>query len=254
VRQAMQRLINQSGYIRSFLSGYGNPTYGPVPLVPASRFVSSAQQQNPYPYEPAAATALLRAHGWKIVANGADTCVKPGSAANECGAGIASGAKLSFALQYSTGTEAVDEEVAALQSAFSQAGVKITPSGGPFDTVVGDDVPCTKSGCWQLNYYGAGWYFSPGYNEPDGSDLFATTGVDNVGFYSSPTANALISKIGSGGYPAFYAYENYIAKQLPLLWMPQPDLQISAINSKLKGVLPQDPDGNVYPEDWYFVK
>jgi peptide/nickel transport system substrate-binding protein len=254
VRQAMQHLIDQPGYISSFLHGFGNPTYGPVPLVPSSAFVSSAQKQNPYPYDPGAATALLKAHGWKVVPNGTDVCQSPGTAANQCGAGIASGAKLAFSLQYSTGVQGVNEEVAALQSTFSQAGIQISPSGAPFDTVVGNDVPCTKSGCWQLNYYGQGWYFDPGYNDPDGSVLFKTAGVDNAGLYSSPTANALISKIGSGGYPALYAYENYIAKQLPVLWMPQLDGQISAVNSKLKGVYPQDPDGNIYPENWYFVK
>jgi peptide/nickel transport system substrate-binding protein len=254
VRQAMEHLINQTAYIRSFLGGYGNPTYGPVPLVPASQFVSSQQKQNPYPYDPAAATALLTAHGWKIVKGGADVCIRPGTAPNECGAGINSGEKLSFSLQYSTGTQSVTEEVDALQSAFSQAGIQVAPAGAPFDTVVGNDVPCTKSGCWELNYYGQGWYFNPGYNDPDGSVLFASTGVDNGGLYSSATANALISKLGSGGYPALYAYEDYIAKQLPMLWMPQLDEQISAVNSKLRGAYPQDPDGNIYPENWYFSK
>jgi peptide/nickel transport system substrate-binding protein len=254
VRQAMQRLINQSAYIRSFLGGYGNPTYGPVPLVPASKFVSPQQKQDPYTYDPSAATAELSAHGWKIVKGGVDTCVRPGTASNECGAGIKSGQKLSFSLQYSTGTASVTEEVDALQSAFSQAGIQVSPDGAPFDTVVGNDVPCTKNGCWELNYYGQGWYFDPGYNDPDGSVLFASTGVDNGGLYSNAEANALISKLGSGGYPALYAYEDYIAKQLPMLWMPQLDNQISAVNSKLQGTFPQDPDGNIYPENWYFSK
>ena len=30
--------------------------------------------------------------------------------------------------------------------------------------------------------------------------------------------------------------------------------QISAVSSKLQGTYPQDPDGNIYPENWYFVK
>jgi peptide/nickel transport system substrate-binding protein len=254
VRQAMQRLINQAGYISSFLQGYGNPTYGPVPLVPSSQFVSPAERQNPYPYNPAAAMALLRAHGWKIVPNGADVCQRPGTAANECGAGIPSGATLTLALQYSTGTQGVDEEVAALQSSFTQAGIKLTASGASFDTVIGDDVPCAKSGCWQLNYYGQGWYFDPGYNDPDGSAIFQSEGADNSGAYDSPSADTLMAKLASGGYPALYAYENYIAKQLPVLWMPQFDAQISAVSDKLKGVYPQDPDSNIYPENWYFVK
>jgi peptide/nickel transport system substrate-binding protein len=254
VRQAMQRLINQSGYISSFLRGYGNPTYGPVPLVPSSPYISSAEKANPYPYDPRVAQTLLRDHGWKIVPSGADVCTRPGSAAGECGAGIAAGTKLSFTMQYSTGSQGVDEEVAALQSSFSQAGIQMSLSGAPFDTVVGNDVPCAKSDCWQLNYYGQGWYFDPGYNDPDGSVLFATGGVDNGGSYSNATADSLMTKLRSGGYPALYSYENYVAKQLPMLWMPQFDQQISAVSNKLEGVYPQDPDGNMYPENWYFVK
>jgi peptide/nickel transport system substrate-binding protein len=254
VRQAMQHLINQAGYISSFLQGYGNPTYGPVPLVPTSQFVSSAERQNPYPYNPATAVSLLRDHGWKVVANGTDVCTRPGTAANECGAGIASGAKLSFSLEYSTSTQGVDEEVASLQSSFSLAGIRLSLSGASFDTVVGDDSSCTKPGCWQLNYYGQGWYFNPGYNDPDGSAIFQSAGDDNEGGYASSTADSLMSKLPSGGYPALYSYEDYLAKQLPVLWMPQFDSQISAVSNKLQGVYPQDPDGNIYPENWYFVK
>jgi peptide/nickel transport system substrate-binding protein len=254
VRQAMQHLINQSGYIRSFLQGYGNPTYGPVPLVPSSTFVSPAEKRNPYPYSPSDALAILRDHGWKIVRGGADVCERPGPAASDCGAGIPAGAKLSFTLQYSTGSQGVSEEVAALQSAFTQAGIQVAPSGAPFDTVVGDDVPCSKNGCWQLNYYGQGWYFDPGYNDPDGSLLFQTGAADNGGSYSDPTADSLMAGLAAGGYPALQRYENYIAKQLPMLWMPQFDEQISAVSGKLQGTYPQDPDGNIYPENWYFVK
>jgi peptide/nickel transport system substrate-binding protein len=254
VRQAMQHLINQPGYITSFLGGYANPTYGPVPLVPSSPFISSSQKLNPYPYNPTTAADLLSAHGWKIMSGKADVCTRPGTASNECGAGIAAGAKLSFSMQYSTGVQGVTEEVAALQSTFSQAGIQLSLSGAPFDTVVGNDIPCAKANCWQINYYGQGWYFDPGYNDPDGSVLFATGGVDNGGSYTNRMADSLMTKLRSGGYSALYSYENYVAKQLPMLWMPQLDSQISAVSNKLKGVYPQDPDGNIYPEDWYFVK
>jgi hypothetical protein len=32
------------------------------------------------------------------------------------------------------------------------------------------------------------------------------------------------------------------------------DLQISVVISKLRGVNPQDSLGNIYPENWYFLK
>src|SRR6202046_743650 len=47
MRQAMEHLINQAGYISAFLEGYAYPTYGPVPQKPSSNFVSPEEQQNP---------------------------------------------------------------------------------------------------------------------------------------------------------------------------------------------------------------
>jgi peptide/nickel transport system substrate-binding protein len=44
--------------------------------------------------------------------------------------------------------------------------------------------------------------------------------------------------------------EAYMAKNLPVLWMPEPYYQISAISTKLKGVLPQDPLLNLTAEGW----
>jgi len=255
LRQAMQHLINQPGYIKAFLDGYAYPTYGPVPLQPASDFVSPQETRNPYPYSPATAVSLLRAHGWSVVPSGTDTCVRPGTGPSECGAGIAPGAKLTFSFQYATGSAAENEEVAALQSSFAQAGIKVAPSGAPFPTVTGGMTPdCTKSNCWQMAYVGEAWLFDPGYNEPDGAILFGSKGPSNLGGYSNSQADTLIGRLGAGGIQALYAYQNYLAAQLPGLWMPQTDTQISAVNSKLKGVLPLDPLENVYPEDWYFVK
>jgi len=257
IRQAMQELINQAGYISSFLQGYGNATYGPVPLVPASKYVSAAEKSNPYPYNPANAEKLLREHGWKIVPHGADVCQKAGSGNTDCGAGITAGEHLSLKFLYSTGTQGVNEEVAALQSAYSQAGIQLTLSTDTFNNVISETFPCTNahaSSCWQMSYYGQGWYFDPGYDDPDGSTLFHTGGVSNGGSYSDPTADADMNALTSGSYPALYKYQDYLAKQLPVLWMPQFDSQISAVNSKLQGVYPQDPDSNIYPENWYFVK
>jgi peptide/nickel transport system substrate-binding protein len=254
IRQAMQHLINQAGYINTFLQGYAYPTYGPVPLQPTSEFVSAQQTQNPYPYNPAAATSLLRSHGWSLV-NGTDTCVRPGTGTSQCGARIAAGTKLSFPFLYTTGSLGEDEEVASLQASFAQAGIKLAPSGAPVPAVIGEMTPgCSKPNCWQMSYIGEAWLFVPGYDEPDGAILFGSNGPSNLGSYSNPKVDALIGQLGLGGISAFHAYENYLAGQLPGLWMPQTDTQISAVTNKLHGALPQDPLSNIYPEDWYFVK
>ena len=39
-RQAVQMLVNQPALIRKVLKGFGVPTFGPVPLEPASAFAS----------------------------------------------------------------------------------------------------------------------------------------------------------------------------------------------------------------------
>jgi peptide/nickel transport system substrate-binding protein len=255
LRQAMQHLINQAGYISAFLEGYAYPTYGPVPQQPSSNFVSPQETQNPYPYDPTDAVNLLKQHGWHVVAGGTDTCARPGSGSNECGPGITAGQELTFGFQYATGSLAEDEEVSSLQSAFAQAGIKFSPTSAPFATVAGSMSPgCTKSSCWQMAYVGEAWLFDPGFNEPDGSILFGSNGPSNLGGYSNSTADALMNKLGSGGNSALYSYQNYLSKQLPGLWMPQTDTAIAAVNGKLKGVFPLDPLENIYPQDWYFVK
>ena len=255
MRQAMEHLINQAGYISAFLEGYAYPTYGPVPQKPSSNFVSPQETQNPYPYNPKAATNILTQHGWHVVANGTDTCTRPGSGSTDCGPGITAGQKLTFGFEYATGSLAEDEEVSSLQTAFSQAGIKMSTSSSSFATITGGMAPgCTKTSCWQMSYVGEAWLFDPGFNEPDGSILFLSNGPSNLGGYSNPQADSLMNKLGSGGNSALFTYQNYLAQQLPGLWMPQTDTAISAVNGKLKGVLPLDPLENLYPEDWYFVK
>jgi peptide/nickel transport system substrate-binding protein len=251
----MQHLINQAGYISAFLEGYAYPTYGPVPQKPSSNFVSPQEQQNPYPYNPSEAISILKTHGWNVNAGGTDTCARPGSGSNECGPGITAGQKLTFGFEFATGSLAEDEEVSSLQSAFSQAGIKMSTSSSSFATITGGMAPgCTKTSCWQMSYVGEAWLFDPGFNEPDGSILFLSNGPSNLGGYSNSTADTLMNKLGSGGNPALFNYQNYLAKQLPGLWMPQTDTAISAVNSKLRGVFPLDPEENLYAEDWYFVK
>jgi peptide/nickel transport system substrate-binding protein len=42
----------------------------------------------------------------------------------------------------------------------------------------------------------------------------------------------------------------YCAQQLPGLWEPDYAYQISVISPKLQGALPQDPNLNLYPQNW----
>lgn len=61
-----------------------------------------------------------------------------------------------------------------------------------------------------------------------------------------------MNAVHTGGLSSFYKYENYVSGQLPLLWMPVGDVQISAVKDTLGGTTPPDPLENLYPADWYF--
>lgn len=76
----------------------------------------------------------------------------------------------------------------------------------------------------------------------------------NSGSYSDPVNDAQISAVQtSPDNQAFITYEDYLAKQLPVIWLPNADNQISAIKSSLAGVT-QSPLLSVNPEAWHFTK
>jgi peptide/nickel transport system substrate-binding protein len=263
IRQAMQSLIDQPEYIKDLLLGYGTPTYGPVPVFPASSFLAPAAKSNPYPYSPTVAKKFLTSHGWKIPSSGAATCQKAGTGSGDCGAGIAAGSKLSMPLEYSTGMPALDNEAQALQSSFALAGIDLTLKEAPFDTVLTDGYECqgkTVATCPASStalglLSSPSWTYVPIYY-PDGDSLFGCGASTNAGNYCDATVEALIKSITTGTTAASTSaamdkYQVYVAKQLPVLWFPNAAYQISAISSKLGGVLAQDSTGHIYPSTWF---
>jgi peptide/nickel transport system substrate-binding protein len=255
IRQAMQSLINQQEFVKGPLKGYGHTNYGPVPSQPSNPYSDSFETKAPFPYSPQAAIKLLSSHGWTVKPNGVTTCTSPGAGANQCGAGVSAGTGLSFDLDYATGNVEVSQEMQALKSAFSLAGIEINLSTAPFDTIISRSAPCkpSQASCsWEMSNWGGGWTYGVD-PYPTGDQLFATDSDSNFGSYDSKQTDQLISQTvhGSGNLDA---YEDYLAKEMPVLWMPQPAFQISEINSKLQGTQPQSPILSLTPEDWSFSK
>ncbi len=91
IRQAMQSLIDQKTFVSGPLKGYGTTNYGPVPAKPANPYSDAYEAKGPWPYAPATAIKLLKAHGWTVTPNGVSTCASPGTGATQCGKGIAAG-------------------------------------------------------------------------------------------------------------------------------------------------------------------
>ncbi len=248
-RQAFQYLVDQPLYIKKIYKGYGVGTYGPVPVTPANSFVSQEVQDNPYKYNPTTAIALLKDHGWKVVPGGTSTCTSPGTAANQCGAGIPSGAKLSFNLQFASGTATTTQLMNAEKSSWAQAGINVNLSQASFNTVIGIAVPC-KSCAWQMQNWGAGWIFAPDFY-PTGESIFQTGAGSNSGSYSDTTNDANILATNVTQTP-LTQYENYLAEQLPGVWQPNQVTTLTEIQKGLTGVLPQNPLQNITPENWRY--
>ncbi len=255
VRQAMQHLIDEPAYIRSIFKGFGWPTYGPVPVQPANPYATGFERTNPYPFSLSAAKGLLRSHGWTVAPGGTSTCSRPGGGTGECGSGIARGAPLSFSLLYQSGVPSVTQEMEALKSTFSLAGIQIGLRQAPYSYVLSSTAVCdpkTGAGCgWQLADWGPpSITYVPVYY-PTGGTIFGTGAPINTGHYSNARTDLLIAQSHIGaGLGALQRYENYVAAQLPDLWLPNSDYQISVISSRLHGITAQDPTGHIYPEDW----
>lgn len=247
-RQAMQLLINQPLIISRLSKGYGVGTYGPVPVQPPNPFASAYEKKNPYPYNPAKAKALLKSHGWKVVANGTDTCMKPGSGAHDCGATIKKGAKLAFTMPFVSGTTTFTAEVNAFKASWSSAGVDMTVTPESFDTVLGQSTPCTGATCtWEFGNWGGGWLFAPDYY-PTGEAIFAKGAGSNSGSYETPTSTKLIQETDFTN-AKLTKYENYLAKNLPVLFQPENLTGIGETNKSLE-VPPPSPLQNVTPFTW----
>ncbi len=254
-RQAVQHLINQPEYISKIFDGYASPTYGPVPVAPANPYVDAYVKGNPYPFSVSAARQLLTSHGWTVHPNGTTTCTRPGPGATDCGPGVKSGAKLSFNLLYASGTTSLTQEMEDMKSTFSQVGIQLNLSQAPFDQVISSSLPCkpSQSSCsWQLDNWGGGWSYSMDHF-PNGDLIFGSGAGDNFGSYSNLETDRLIRQTDHvpGTLPACEYYE---AKDLPAIFMPKADYQLTEVSSKLHGVTPQEPTFNITPENWYFTK
>ncbi|HEY1704377.1 MAG TPA: ABC transporter substrate-binding protein [Trebonia sp.] len=259
VRQALQELVNQPGIIKAYLHGAGGSDYGSVGEYPSTQYTPSDDLTNLYPYSPTNAEKLLSSHGWKIVPNGTDTCQKAGTAADECGAGIPAGTKLAFPLTYASGIDLAQEVDTAFASTAKSAGINVTLSVQTFATLTSeyDDVANpSDDNKWAISDFGG--FTDSTY--PTTFGLFNSTGSSNFGGYSDPEADALINdSVNSTNASAVSAEMSYIAKDLPVMFQPNPDWAgeggLIAINKKISGTPASFEEYAEYalnPEFWYF--
>ena len=262
VRAALESLFDQPAIIKSIYHGAAVPAYGPTPSAPESPYAPASATTPPYPYSPSHAVSLLKSHGWKVVPGGQTTCAKPGSAANECGAGIPAGTplKIVWANQpQSAAPAAVLASEAFASEAQAAAGVNIQLQTKTFNFLTSNYNDANPAAAkytndWGVNNYGG--LFTNFY--PTSSGVWNEGAGFNTGGYSDPTANKLIdASVHSASSGAVKTEADYFAKQLPVLFGPDQD-NLSAVNIKQVGgqqngwlAMSQQ---SYYPNFWYRIK
>ncbi|WP_181034122.1 ABC transporter substrate-binding protein [Arthrobacter sp. GMC3] len=252
-RQALQSVVDQNGILNSAAKNYGFATTGPIPLFPSGPLISSVETSNPYPFNIDTAKKYLTDNGWSVTAGAAATCVKPGTAAGECGEGITSGEALNFTLQYASGQQTITTAMQSLKSNAAEAGIVLNITPAPFNTVTGTAIPCSGATCtWEMGNWGGGWVYAPDYY-PTGETLFQTGAGSNSGSYSNPAIDKLIlDSTTQSGTAVMQAYENALAKDVPVVWQPNYTYSLTMVANALKGVTPQNPYANITPEAWHY--
>lgn len=258
-RQAFQSLLNQKQYIKQFDAGIGTVNNGPIPTYPPhNAFESKLEAGSPvYPFDPSKAVALLKDHGWSVQLGGTSTCTRPGTAANQCGAGIKQGQPAILKMLYVSGSLEATEQMEALQSALRQyAGIVMTLQQAPFSTVIATmDNSCTfKTPCpaWDLANWNFGWSYSPDFY-PTGEAIFACGAASNGGDYCNATNDHLIqltdtAPTNAASLRALIEYQDFLARQLPVIWLPNIPFQFTMYKNSIKNVVPQDVFDIVYPQ------
>jgi peptide/nickel transport system substrate-binding protein len=223
VRQAVAHLEDEAGYIKAFFYGAGGQAYGPVPAIPQSPYTPSNATSNPYPFSDSAAAALLKANGWSIVPNGTDTCIKAGTGAGECGAGIPAGTKLEWNMIYNTSPAVIGEQVEDLASQAKTIGMTMNLSSSNFNYMIANynDPSAPKTiNKWAMQDFGG--FTDSTY--PTTFGVFNSTGSSNLGGYSDPMADSLITASISSPNPGAVTNEAaYLTTQQPGLFQPLPD-------------------------------
>lgn len=247
IRQAMQQLIDQETLSKAVWNDMASPTCGPVPMTTEDRGTTKGCA---YSFDPDAAKKLLEDNGWKVVPDGQTTCEKPGTGAGQCGEGIEAGTPLEFKLISQSGFSATTKMMSEIKSQMAKVGIVLNIQEVMDSVSVSQKCEEGQECNWDLSFFGSqgSWYY-PVY--ASGERLFATDAPVNLGLYSNSKADELIEATQySSDDAALKEYNDFLAEDLPVLWMPNPVYQISAYKSNLKGVAPQDLLNGMYPEDW----
>ena len=259
VRQVIDYLIDEPAIIKGVYKSAAVPAYTEVPTAPFSPYAPASAGKPAFPYNPNKAVAILQAHGWKVVPGGRTTCIKPGTASNECGAGIPAGTPIAFVWanqpESVATTGALESEVVASE-AKQAAGIDITLQTKTFNFLTSnynDQNPAAAkyTNDWGVNNYGG--LFTDYY--PTAEGVWNIGGGFNLGDFSDPKATSLMNQsVHSGSPNAIKVEASYLQTHLPVWFMPDEDYLLAVNTTKVAS----PPDGwtamtqqQWFPQYWY---
>ena len=177
--------------------------YGPVPKLPANPYTpaNNTSVNGPYPYDPSAAAALLKAHGWKVVRRRPDDLPEgrqrrrrvrrrdPGGDAAEVQLGRSAAIAVAVERARRSGVRVRGEDRARRHRRAARRGAfdyQLANFDDADPSALGnrDDWAIANDGAFFYNYY------------PASAGTFNTGGVFNAGGFSDARADTLMTRLG----------------------------------------------------------
>ncbi|MEV6692050.1 ABC transporter substrate-binding protein [Micromonospora sp. NPDC051196] len=219
VRRALNAAVDRAAMVNGVLGGAGEPAYGPVP--PSSEFADPSVAGNPTA-DPAAATALLDAAGWR-----------PGPD----GIRVKNGTRAAFSLMYPAADSLRKELALAVTADAKKVGIAITPEGLTWDAIT----PRMASDALIMGY---GTPYDPDFVSYKlfHSD-FAGQGFFNPGSYASQVTDQALRDGRAEADPArrkaaYATFQRQLATDMPWVFLTYLE-HTYVVRDSVNGVVPR---------------
>jgi peptide/nickel transport system substrate-binding protein len=239
IRTVFQQLVDEPAIVKDVYHGWAVPAYGPVATAPTSPYVPASVVKPATAYNPTEAVKSLKAHGWNVKPGGQTTCARPGTASNECGAGIPAGTPFKFVwanVPYSTAATGVLESQVFASEAKKSAGINVQLATKTYNFLTANynnqnPAAAKYVNDWGVNNFGG---ITVDYY-PTQEGVMSVGGALNMGSYDDPTATKLMhASTVNANTQAIVNEVDYFTKQYPVFYMPVQDW-ITAVSKKVGG-------------------
>ena len=246
-------MVDQPVDVTKALYGYGYPTYGPVPVEPKNSFATKQEETNPYPFSTSKSKSCSRVTVGREARRHDDLR----EARHQCDRvwcwnRQGRQAELEHDVRHWFHVPLTRDGAAEVKPCARRYSAQPHHGSRRYSDRRRRACNVSPSCSWEMDDWGDGWSYAPDYY-PTGESIFATgsartSAVTRVRSTTEHQRHPPCLGDGSVGQ-----VRELLVTQLPVIWLPDPDSQISEVSSKLKGVT-QSPLLNYTPEFWTLSK